>query len=285
MGIAVNSLQQMQNLSPLKKRIITAAILLPLVILGILFLPLSVFMVVSGMIFLLALWEWTALAGFQSIVGRVFCCVLIALFAFSVLVILQWFGPSFVKEGVPLLIMGFWILALSLICLYPKYLLVWQSKATGVVAGGMVLIPAWGMLIALQDLDPQWILYVLSLVWVSDTTAYFVGKRFGQHKLAPHISPAKTWEGVWGAMLATLVVAGFFYPTLELQLSWLGWIVLSLITTVFSIVGDLFESTFKRIRHLKDSGSLLPGHGGILDRIDSLTAAVPIFTVNLMLFG
>jgi phosphatidate cytidylyltransferase len=266
----------------LKTRIITATILIPLVILGTLFLSSQIFAAVSGLVFLGAMWEWTALAGFKTISRRVFCFILIPLFTLFLLALMQSLGKSVVRESVPLLIMLFWLLVgFSVLC-YPKYLSCWQSKSAGVIAGSFVLIPAWFMLVALQYLNPSLVLYVFSLVWVSDIAAYFVGKRFGKHKLAPVLSPGKTWEGVFGAFIAGFFVIILGYMLIDQNLSRWHWVILGLITIGFSIVGDLFESLFKRLRNLKDSGAILPGHGGLLDRIDSLTAAVPVFAIGFM---
>ena len=154
----------------------------------------------------------------------------------------------------------------------------------GVVAGCLVLVPSWFLLVALQHRNPWLVLYILSLIWVCDIAAYFVGKRFGKYKLAPKLSPGKTWEGVLGAYVGGLFVILVGYHYLAQDHSLFSWVMLGLITITFSIVGDLFESLFKRLRNLKDSGTLLPGHGGVLDRIDSITAAVPIFAIGFMFF-
>ena len=133
---------------------------------------------------------------------------------------------------------------------------------------------------------PALLLFVLVSVWLADTGGYFAGKRFGKHKLAKEISPNKTWEGVAGALVLSGVFAtGFYFLVLESSLSLISWLFLTALTVLISIVGDLFESVFKRCFNVKDSGQLLPGHGGILDRIDSLLAAVPVFTVAVLLMG
>lgn len=275
----------------LKTRFITAAVLIPLVILGTLFLPSMVFAVVSGFVFWCAMWEWTALAGFQSVFSRTICLILMPLCTLLLLAILQWFstwlmlGKWVFQEGIPLLILVFWLIAGFSVVYFPKFLSFWKLRSISIIAGCMVLVPAWFMLVALQYLNPWLVLYILSLIWVSDIAAYFVGKRFGQHKLAPVLSPGKTWEGVFGAFVAGLIVILFGFHLLDQNLGFLSWVVLGLITITFSIVGDLFESLFKRLRHLKESSALLPGHGGLLDRIDSITAAVPIFAIGFMFFN
>jgi phosphatidate cytidylyltransferase len=151
--------------------------------------------------------------------------------------------------------------------------------ATGV----LVLVPTWLAMVALRELSPYTLLHVMALVWAADSVAYFVGRRYGKHKLAPGISPGKTWEGVLGgfagvaiylALTALLVVTQA--RSASLPLPFVVVVVLGAPLTAASIIGDLFESWMKRQAGLKDSGSLLPGHGGVLDRIDALTASLPV---------
>ena len=275
----------------LKTRIITATILIPLVIFGTLFLPSLAFAVISGVVFGYGLWEWSRLAGFQSVFGRIICLILMPLGICLLLAILQWssvqlqLGRWLFQEGVPLLILIFWLMAGFSVAYYPRLEEFWKSKSMGVVAGCLVLVPSWFLLVALQHRNPWLVLYILSLIWVCDIAAYFVGKRFGKHKLALNLSPGKTWEGVLGAYAAGLLVVIVGYLYLDQDLSLFSWVMLGLICITFSIVGDLFESLFKRLRNLKDSGTLLPGHGGVLDRIDSITATVPIFAIGFMFFN
>jgi phosphatidate cytidylyltransferase len=269
----------------LKTRMLTASILIPLVILGILFLPNHAFAIVSGIVFLQALWEWTQLAGFKSIKGRAFCFVLVPFVSLVLLAILRWFGNEILREAMPLLIVLFWCLASIILIRYPKDEPLLKWRTFGIIAGCLVLMPSWGLLFALQRVDPTLVLYVMALVWVSDIAAYFAGRRFGKHKLIPLVSPGKTWEGVFGALLGSIIVIIVGYWLITPNMSKFHWIMIGLITVTASIVGDLFESVFKRIRHLKDSGKILPGHGGVLDRIDSLTAAIPIFSIGFMFFS
>ena len=207
----------------LKQRLITALILIPLVIFGIFFLPPIPFAMVSGIVFLLALWEWTLLAGFKTRVSRIGCALLIPFVALTLLAILKWLGREALQEGMPLFILGFWLLALWLLTRFPKDKPLWDSKIFGVIAGCWVLVPAFGMLCALHYLHPKWVLYVLSLIWIADTAAYFIGKRFGQHKLAPDISPGKSWEGAIGALFAGLLWALAAYKILAPNLALLSW--------------------------------------------------------------
>ena len=266
----------------LKLRVITAIVLLAFSLLVIIYCPSYLFATISGLFFLLALWEWTRLAGFVSTIGRSLCFLAVPIAALLILAIFQVLDPDLVKTRIPKLFMAFWIAALIVLIRYPKDIAWLQSKTAGILVGTMVLVPAWAMLVALQYANVKWVLYVIALVAVADTSAYFTGKRFGKHQLAPNISPGKTWEGVAGALLGVFSLALGGYWLLDPLLSLSAWIVLSLVTAIFSIIGDLFESVFKRMRHLKDSGRLLPGHGGILDRIDGLVAALPVFAVGLI---
>jgi phosphatidate cytidylyltransferase len=140
--------------------------------------------------------------------------------------------------------------------------------------------------LALAILEPSEVLAVLVLVWIADTAAYFVGRAFGRHKLAPSISPGKTWAGVYGALACSAVIglAGGWIAHAPPGLL-AGVIVLALVTVVFSIVGDLFESLIKRHAGVKDSGALFPGHGGLFDRMDSIVAALPVFVLGKALLG
>jgi len=265
----------------LKTRVVTAIFLIGFVISAVLLLPPFWFKVCSTLFFSLALWEWTALAGFKTCLGRVLCFVTTPLLGLLILILFQWGGYHFLIHGLPRFILVFWLLVVFVLTRFPKDSMLLSSKMTGTLVGCLVLLPAWGMLIALQNEDPRWVLYVLALVAMADSSAYFVGRRFGKHKLAPAISPGKTWEGVLGALVFSVPVIVAGYLRLNVLMTWYEWLGLGLLTVLSSIAGDLLESIFKRLRSVKDSGKLLPGHGGILDRIDGVTAAVTIFTILL----
>jgi phosphatidate cytidylyltransferase len=155
--------------------------------------------------------------------------------------------------------------------------------ATASIAGFFVLVPAWLALARLHASDPQLLLYLLLLVVAADIGAYFAGRRFGKNKLAPRVSPGKTWEGVLGGLAASALMALIGVRWFEVSAA--SFIGLCALVVAASIVGDLTESLFKRHAGLKDSGSLLPGHGGLLDRVDSITAAAPVFLVGLDRLG
>jgi phosphatidate cytidylyltransferase len=155
-----------------------------------------------------------------------------------------------------------------------------QHRSFLAVTGLIVLVPA-GLALAL--LRPQNIIQVLVLVWIADTAAYFVGRTWGRHKLAPSISPGKTWEGAWGGIAAALAYAMIGGTFLSGMAGWWIYLIAGAVLAAISIVGDLFESAAKRQAEVKDSGTLLPGHGGILDRIDSATAVLPVAALLLSL--
>ena len=142
--------------------------------------------------------------------------------------------------------------------------------------GWIVLLPTCLALYQLRAIDPLLLLGLMGVVWVSDSAAYFVGRLFGKHKLAPEISPGKTWEGVAGASVAVFFYALIWGQVLQSTMLALGLILFALMLAGLGIIGDLFESLMKRLAGVKDSGNILPGHGGILDRIDALTSTLPV---------
>jgi phosphatidate cytidylyltransferase len=158
-----------------------------------------------------------------------------------------------------------------------------MNRYAAMVAGLLVLVPAWLALVRLHAIAPNLMLFLLLLVVAADVGAYFGGRTFGKHKLAPQVSPGKTWEGVYGGLIAgaLLAVIGVFW----FRMSIAPFIALCVVVVIASVIGDLTESLFKRHAGLKDSGSLLPGHGGVLDRIDSVTAAAPLFLIGLERLG
>lgn len=279
------------------KRIITASILIPIVVIFILFLPNRIFTFISGVFILAAFAEWIKLSGYQKYPSFIDVVKFIGLFIiFCALIIGLYFGLEylFFNIGValfPFSLMNYfyagvlfvlWVAALWAVVIFPKFTEKYTQGPFALLVGCLVLIPAWLSMNQLRYLDPRWLLYLFILVWIADIAAYFTGKKWGKHKLLPHLSPGKTWEGVAGALFGVFLFSIPTYYYFDVKISFALWLVLNLIITVFSIVGDLFESIFKRVHQLKDSGTLFPGHGGIMDRIDSLTAALPIFTAMMM---
>jgi phosphatidate cytidylyltransferase len=176
----------------------------------------------------------------------------------------------------------FWVLATVAVLTYPRSVPVAAHRALALPAGLVVGWAAWMALVVIRS-QPQgatWVLWLLLLVTAADIGAYFAGRRFGRLKLAPHISPGKTWEGLLGGVLVSLLATlAMLVPMGAFSL---GWIPVVLLLVAVSVFGDLFESVLKRVRGVKDSGSLLPGHGGMLDRIDSAVAALPVFALVLI---
>lgn len=271
----------------LKTRILTALMLAPVAIIGIFLLPPLGFAFFTGAVITLGAWEWANLSGYTSQRARVIYAALVA-----VLLVLVYAMPT-----LNMLWLGvvWWLIALGLVRIYPKGSAFWGNNPLRGFMGLLVLVPAWvglnhlriNHLLFGEVTDGLWaILYVLLTVWVADIGAYFAGRAFGKAKLAPRVSPGKSWAGVWGGLLAVLLLA--------LAASWLAGatlaetlllLVVSVIVAAISVVGDLVESMFKRFRGIKDSSQLLPGHGGIMDRIDSLTAAIPVFALLITLLG
>jgi phosphatidate cytidylyltransferase len=262
----------------LLQRILTVAVVLPLFLTALFLLPSLYWGVLTAGIVLLAGHEWSRLAGYSDTGAALFCTML----ALSCGAILWWEQGAgavrlFIQTPAGKLSYGaatvFW-LAVAPACLLRR----WRLRGALLLAavGWIVLIPFWHALVCLQP-TPVRLLVALSVVWVADTAAYFVGRRFGRHKLAPAISPGKTWEGAAGALAAVAIywiAVWALLPGHSAHLaSGLVWVAS---TTALAIEGDLFESWMKRLAGLKDSGSLLPGHGGVLDRVDSLTATLPL---------
>ncbi len=269
----------------LKQRILTALILAPLAVWGILALSTPVFALILGGIVVLGAWEWARIAGIRRQSGRIGYALLVAAGLAAIA------GPLFDGSLLGLVLSGvavaWWCLALFAIIRFPAGGELWRRFPVPVLVGLLLLIPAWAALVTIHaGSGPLLVLVLMLLVWGADIGAYFAGRRWGRHKLAPRVSPGKTREGVLGALAAALLVAAVFGPVLGLPSDVAGaFVLLCLFTVLVSVLGDLVESMFKRLSGVKDSGALLPGHGGLLDRIDSLTAAAPFFALGMALLG
>ncbi|MBP5086490.1 phosphatidate cytidylyltransferase [Pseudomonas chlororaphis] len=262
----------------LKQRIITALILLPIALCGFFLLEGSAFALFIGLVVTLGAWEWARLAGFEAQPTRIAYAVVVAGLLF-LMQLLPGIAPWVLGAAVL-----WWGLATFLVLTYPRTSEHWAGAAAKLVIGLLILLPAWQGLVFIkqQPLGNWLIMAVMVQVWGADIGAYFSGKAFGKRKLAPQVSPGKSWEGVYGGLLLSLVIAA----VVGLVAGWsIGQIILGLlgaaVVVFISVVGDLTESMFKRQAGIKDSSNLLPGHGGVLDRIDSLTAAIPVFAVLL----
>lgn len=268
-----------------KLRILTAAVLIPLVVVAAFALNLYGFAIFTGIFVCLGAWEWAAMSGFRDTIIRCLYVLLCLMIVAACLSRMNTLIPTLV-----VIIGVIWWLVPAFFLLYkfrngPVPLL--DSGLYKAGMGLVVLVPAWVSLILLHERQPDGVglvLFLLVLIWIADSSAYFIGYRWGRNKLCPEISPGKTREGVYGAISAAVLFALAYAIIIKMQaIESLIFLVICLITVTASIIGDLAVSLIKRKAQLKDSGSLLPGHGGIMDRIDSLTAAGPVFLAGLWL--
>ncbi len=281
----------------MKQRIITALVLAPLIIAAIFFLPFTFFVMMLLGIVGLSLWEWTQFVTPQARNKSLFFLLGGALLCMALMPMQPHELASFSQSSFTIVLSGsiWWLIASWLTITYPSSTQYWQqSPLLKGIFGLISLIPfLWSIAVlrALNyDVDPiygaKMVLYVCLLVWSADSGAYFAGKSLGKHKMAPKVSPNKTIEGLVGGVIAAFVVGVVFAKLLELEFASLGMmLVIIFITVVISVMGDLVESMFKRVAQIKDSSNLIPGHGGILDRIDSLMAAFPLFTLCYFLLA
>jgi phosphatidate cytidylyltransferase len=274
----------------LKTRVITALVLLAFLLPSLFLLPQTYWACLVALFVGVGAWEWGALLRWQATARRIFglvaalVCVGIAV-AFPA-VIGATPGANLAPAWV---MMAYGLAALFWFLLVPFWMRAkWSlgSGLAGVFVGVLVLLPTWLALVQLRVLGPAVLLSILAVVWVADIAAYFAGRKFGKHKLAPAISPGKTWEGVAGALIGVIIYGllmrflhGLAHPALTL------WLIALLVVTAVSVIGDLFESMLKRQAGIKDSSNVLPGHGGVLDRIDSLTSTLPIVALFWLLMS
>ncbi len=262
------------------KRALTALVLAPVVIAGILLLNESWFSIAVGLVLIVASREYCKLVSIhQQALKAIFTIVIIALaFVLS--------RNISMLASLLFLTLTWWLVALYWIIKYPdSHVSVSKSKLTGVVNGLFLFVPMATSLIILQSQNRSLVLLLLALIWAADVGAYFSGKQYGNKKLCPEVSPNKTLAGLYGGVILAQFVA-IFYVYIVVQTpnakDFFVFSVLALVVSLVSVLGDLFESLLKRISGVKDSGNILPGHGGLLDRIDSLTSTAPIFLLFLV---
>ncbi|MGH8308750.1 MAG: phosphatidate cytidylyltransferase [Steroidobacteraceae bacterium] len=262
----------------LKTRIVTAAILASLLLMVVLWLPRGATVAALSVAVLAGAWEWSAFLRASHVWTRVAYVVFVA-----ALLPLAW-NLSATRQGLDAILIAaliWWTLALVWIAFAPRRV----TPIAAALAGVLALVPAWVALVRILylDLGTQWLLFALVLVWTADIGAFFFGRRYGRVQLAPAVSPGKTWEGAIGGIAASALVA-------IVGSHWFGvpvakFLPLCLAAVAFSIVGDLTESLLKRYAGVKDSGSVFPGHGGVMDRIDSVTGAAPVLLLGLTALG
>lgn len=272
----------------LKQRIVTALVLVPLLVGALYGLPASGISLMFAVIIAVAAWEWGGLAGYDRSMRFLYAAALLALGSVPVALLLTQADQSWVCWPFFAALL-FWLWALTAMVRDRGQAQsgrgLYGSRVGKLLSGVAVLVPAWMAAVFLVVSDgqrPALLLYALLLVWSADTFAYFSGHAWGRHKLAPGVSPGKTVEGVVGGFAGAMIVA-----TVAGVWVWQrsggalpAWLTLSAITVLVSVLGDLVESKFKRLAGVKDSGSILPGHGGVLDRIDALTSALPVFALG-----
>lgn len=279
----------------LKYRLITAFVLIPIVIAALFLLPPVGFALVTLAVCMLSAWEWGQLAGLASRSQRIWLAILCGLLLALMMLTVPAYRPFVTVWQAQYALWAtliWWLAALLLVLCYPRSATLWRdSQLLRLAFGILTILPFfWGMLALRQhhyDINhftgAWWLLYVMVLVWGADSGAYMFGRALGRHKLAPKVSPGKTWEGLIGGLVTSAVIAWLFGKYAPLDAAPLTLLICSVVAALASVLGDLTESMFKREAGIKDSGHLIPGHGGILDRIDSLTAAVPVFACLMLL--
>ncbi len=270
----------------LKQRVITAFILMSVFLVLLFFSPWYSFGLFVALIFAFGAWEWSDLSGLVSFSHRVAYVTATVLFTAGAAL---W--TDFARDLVnlrPILLVAcvFWVLAFICVQSFPSSAVVWRSVTVRLAMGWLVLSPAWLATMYLRNQNNGVLLVLLCLLIVAaaDVGAYFSGKRFGRRKLAPAVSPSKSWEGVWGGLVLALAV-GIAFNAVFGHSSWQPLFLIVVPAALISVVGDLFESMIKRVRGIKDSGTILPGHGGILDRVDGMVAAAPLFALFVLVTG
>jgi len=268
--------------SKLRQRTLTALLVLPLPVMAALLLPTPYLALCLGLVLVLAAWEWSAMTGIAAHAGRLayVAAVVLCLLILWQTPLRQWYVHMIAAAAV------FWCAVAFL--LFRLRTVERKSGPDPMMAavGLVVLIGPWLAIVRLHahsSAGPYQVLFLLVLIWVADTLAYFTGRRWGREKLAPLLSPGKTRAGVYGALIGAGLCGVLLGWSMGLPPGYMVLpVTLCVLAASISMIGDLFESLVKRSRGLKDSGHLLPGHGGVLDRIDSLTAAAPLFTLGIL---
>jgi len=273
----------------LRTRVITALVLLVAFLAALYWLPPAAWAVFAGVLVIPAAWEWAKLIRLQPSACGLYvvavAAICAALFGLAEPGVLSGRLESLVYLGASL----FWIVVVPL-WLWRSWLP--RARWLAALTGLLVLVSTWLALVGLHRLGPSQLLLLMSVAWISDIAAYFAGRRFGRHKLAPSISPGKTWEGVAGAVLAVSLYAALcdfawhaYFPQSckTMRFGAIAMLLFLWLLTAIGIYGDLFESALKRQAGVKDSGALLPGHGGVLDRIDALTSVLPVAALAYLL--
>lgn len=268
----------------LRTRILTALGFLLLFLVGLFYFSPIFWMTLLLAIAVIGSWEWSKLSRF-SLPGSIFYLVFTALiggellFILSRVTIINPYTTQFI--WLYAVTLGFWLLGVPYLL---KFNFPIRNPVLLALIGWLLLLPTCLALYQLRAIDPLLLLGFIATIWISDTAAYFTGRKFGRHKLAPSISPGKTWEGVAGALTAVFIYALIWSYLVVDKTQIILLAPLLLVLVVLGIIGDLFESLMKRQAGVKNSGNILPGHGGILDRIDALTSTLPVAIFVVILF-
>lgn len=272
----------------LKQRVITALVLAVIFLAALFGLPAGYFSFFIGAVLLVGAWEWANMSGMGHRLQRLAYCVVLLVLLIAASTYFGFAGearPALDKGSIRDLLLlgcGWWAIALLFVQGYPSSAILWGNRWLRLLIGVAVLIPTWVALVYLrqQEYGAWLVLLLILVVALADSGGYFAGRRFGKHKLAPAVSPGKTWEGFLGGLGINLLLAIFL--SLALDINWLLVFAVIVPTSLVSVLGDLLESMVKRHAGVKDSGNILPGHGGILDRVDGITAGAPIFALALL---
>jgi phosphatidate cytidylyltransferase len=272
----------------LRSRVLTAIVLMGTFLACLFLLPEAAFAALAGMVASFAAWEWAGLAFFGVPARWLFAAACALVYALLGLAFGMLHLDQAAAAALYALATAFWIFVA------PAWLargVRLESRLLSVTTGALVIIPAALAMAGLRERSPALLLALLALMWIADSAAYFTGRKFGQRKLAPAISPGKTWEGVAGGLAASVVYAVILslaapggLPAPE-SMAWVWYALIAVLLCALGVVGDLFESAVKRRAGVKDSGSLLPGHGGVLDRIDSATSTLPVAALAVFVFS
>lgn len=276
-------------------RTVSIFILIPTVVIMLFFSSIIQFLMFLSFVCMISAWEWGKLMKFSSSIHYIWICTMFGLL-FSGIIIIQkhvYFDHWIIFFVIYGIVMIWWVFMFLLVLLYPNSIIFWnQSNTLRFCYGIFMILPFFYSGSILRQIhyindnfDGEWyLLYILVLIWINDSSAYLIGRLFGRHQLLKYVSPQKTWEGLLGGILISIIVSWIFSINISMKFISSYTIFLFFIATVvFSIIGDLTESMFKRDSNVKDTSNLIPGHGGVLDRIDSLIFSIPFFTVLMLL--
>lgn len=268
----------------LSLRILTASVLILGVILGLFYLPQDIFNVIVALFMLVGAWETAQMFWPGNLSGNLKKqTIFLALVLLAAIISFHYFTVLGIVIG-----SIWWLFVPTFLVRYVKKPEEFNFSVSAKNSMGILIFVPFFLALSLLQMQfgPRYVLFILSLVWANDIGAYFAGTFFGKTLLAPSISPKKTWEGLIGGLVLGLIViiCGGFLLNIH-GIRWVLWVTLNIVISLWSVIGDLFESMLKRLAKVKDSGNLLPGHGGIYDRIDSLTAAIPLFVLAIIVCG